>query len=74
MTTTPSPELKAPGESRTVQLYGVSFDYKVEGAESGGNVALLEVEIPSDALAERYGIDIQDDWVEELERTYGVKL
>jgi hypothetical protein len=27
-----------------------------------------------DALAERYGIVIQDDWVEELERTYGVKL
>jgi hypothetical protein len=27
-----------------------------------------------EALAERYGIDILDDWVEELERTYGVKL
>jgi hypothetical protein len=26
------------------------------------------------ALAERYGITIQDDWIEELERTYGVKL
>jgi len=25
-------------------------------------------------LAERYGITIQDDWIEELERTYGVKL
>jgi quercetin dioxygenase-like cupin family protein len=27
-----------------------------------------------DALAERYGLTIQDDWIEELERTYGVKL
>jgi hypothetical protein len=26
------------------------------------------------ALAERYGITILDDWIEELERTYGVKL
>jgi hypothetical protein len=25
-------------------------------------------------LAESYGITIQDDWIEELERTYGVKL
>jgi len=25
-------------------------------------------------LAARYGITIQDDWIEELERTYGVKL
>ena len=27
-----------------------------------------------DALAARYGIEILDDWVEELERTDGVKL
>jgi quercetin dioxygenase-like cupin family protein len=26
------------------------------------------------ALAERYGITINDDWIESLERTYGVKL
>ena len=25
-------------------------------------------------LAEDYGITIQDDWIEELERTYGVRL
>ena len=128
MPTTPSPKLIAPGESRTVQLYGVRFDYKVVGADSGGTLALLEVEIPTgtlvkprgtphamwntegtparvleivapaglenyfeelppilrheggagraeyEALAERYGIVILDDWIEELERTYGVKL
>jgi hypothetical protein len=27
-----------------------------------------------DALADRYGLTIQNDWIEELERTYGVKL
>jgi Cupin domain len=38
--------------------------------------ALREHAPPSDyyALAERYGLTIQDDWIEELERTYGVKL
>ena len=25
-------------------------------------------------LAENYGISIQDEWIEELERTYGIKL
>jgi hypothetical protein len=25
-------------------------------------------------LAAKYGITIQDDWIEELEQTYGVKL
>ena len=27
-----------------------------------------------DALAERYGLTIENDWIEELERTYGIKL
>jgi hypothetical protein len=27
-----------------------------------------------DALAHRYGLIIQNDWIEELEGTYGVKL
>jgi quercetin dioxygenase-like cupin family protein len=27
-----------------------------------------------DALAHRYGLTIENDWIEELERTYGVKL
>jgi hypothetical protein len=27
-----------------------------------------------DALVERYGRTIENDWIEELERTYGVKL
>jgi quercetin dioxygenase-like cupin family protein len=27
-----------------------------------------------DALADRYGLTIQNDWIEELERTYNIKL
>jgi quercetin dioxygenase-like cupin family protein len=163
MSEIPRPKLVAPGEGRSVSLYGVRFDYKVTSADSGGGLAVLEIEIPpktlvkphnhtredeftvvlagivgvrsgdqvleaaagaslvkprgvphamwnrqagparvleilspggledyfeelgpvlrdkappSDyyALAERYGLTIQDDWIEELERTYGVKL
>jgi quercetin dioxygenase-like cupin family protein len=37
----------------------------------------LRAKIPPaeyDALAARYGLTIQNDWIEELERTYGVKM
>jgi quercetin dioxygenase-like cupin family protein len=164
MSTMPSPKLVGPGEGRTIMLYGVRFDYKVQSADSGGSLAMLEVQIPGGtlvkphnharedefslvldgtvgvrvgdrvqeagrgaylvkprgvphamwnadaapatvvevlspgglegyfeelapilaqhgggapeyyALAERYGITVQDDWIEDLERTYGVKL
>ena len=163
MADVPSPKLIAPGEGRSINLFAVRFGYKIEAADAGGKLALLEVEIPggtlvkphshsredefslvltgevgvrvgdrvleagpgtylvkprgtphamwnagsapvkvleilspggleryfeelalvlqrhappSDyyALAERYGITIRDDWIEDLERTYGVKL
>jgi quercetin dioxygenase-like cupin family protein len=163
MSTAPTAKLVAPGQGKTVMLYKVRFDYKVQSADSGGGLAVLEVEIPAKtlvkphnhsredefsvvlagtvgarvgdrvlqagpgaslikprgtphamwnrggepakvleiltpggleayfeelapmlrehapppdyyALAERYGLTIQDDWIEELERTYGVKL
>ena len=157
------PKATAPGEGKTIMLFAVRFDYKVTSADSGGDLAALEVTIPPrtlvkphnhsredeftvvldgtvmarvgdqvveagagaslvkprgtphamwntgpeparvlevlspggledyfeelapvlrdkappatyDALAERYGLTIQNDWIEELERTYGVKL
>jgi quercetin dioxygenase-like cupin family protein len=163
MSPIPRPKLAAPGEGKTVMLFAVRFDYKVTSADSGGDLAALEVTIPPrtlvkphnhsredeftvvlagtvgarvgdqvveagtgaslvkprgtphamwnasaeparvlevlspggledyfeelapvlrerapaatyDALAERYGLTIQNDWIEELERTYGVKL
>jgi hypothetical protein len=90
MSTAPTAKLVASGQGKTVMLYKVRFDYKVQSAESGGGLtpggletyfeelapALREHAPPSDyyALAERYGLTIQDDWIEELERTYGVKL
>ena len=157
------PKATAPGEGRTIMLFAVRFDYKVTSADSGGDLAALEVTIPPrtlvkphnhsredeftvvldgtvmarvgdqvveagagaslvkprgtphamwntgpeparvlevlspggledyfeelapvlrdkapaatyDALAARYGLTIQSDWIEEIERTYGVKL
>jgi quercetin dioxygenase-like cupin family protein len=157
------PKATAPDEGKTIMLFAVRFDYKVTSADSGGDLAVLEVTIPPrtlvkphnhsredeytvvldgtvmarvgdqvveagagaslvkprgtphamwntgpdpvrvlemlspggledyfeelapvlrdkappatyDALAERYGLTIQNDWIEEIERTYGVKL
>jgi quercetin dioxygenase-like cupin family protein len=157
------PKATAPDEGKTIMLFAVRFDYKVTSADSGGDLAALEVTIPPrtlvkphnhsredeftvvldgtvmarvgdqvveagagaslvkprgtphamwnigpeparvlevlspggledyfeelapvlrdkapaatyDALAARYGVTIQNDWIEEIERTYGVKL
>ena len=162
MSPIPRPKMAAPGEGKTIMLFAVRFDYRVTSADSGGDLAALEVTIPPrtlvkphnhsredeftvvlagtvgarvgdrvveagagslvkprgtphamwnagaeparvlevlspggledyfeelapvlrehappatyDALAKRYGLTIQNDWIEELERTYGVKL
>lgn len=74
MTTAPSPKLKAPGESKTVQLYGVRFDYKVEHADSGGSVALLEVAIPSGTLVKPHNHGREDEFSLVLAGTVGVRL
>ncbi len=39
-----SPKLVAPGEGKTVMLFGVRFSYKVVSTDSGGSLAALEVE------------------------------
>jgi quercetin dioxygenase-like cupin family protein len=46
------------------------------GLLRGAGPALRAKAPPSeyDALAHRYGLTIQNDWIEELERAYGVKL
>ena len=46
MTTPFGPRMVAPGEGKTVRLFGVRFSYKVEKAHSGGSLAVLEVQIP----------------------------
>jgi hypothetical protein len=70
-----SPKMVAPEEGKTVMLFGVRFSYKIVSADCGGSLAAMEVEIPARTLVKpHYGITIQDDWIEDLERSYGVKL
>src|ERR687896_764230 len=49
MPSTPRPKLIAPGDGETVQLFGVRFGYQVTSADSGGSLAMLEVEAPTGA-------------------------
>ena len=42
-----SPKVIAPGEGKTVMLFGVRFGYKVVTADCGGTLAVMEVEIPA---------------------------
>ena len=39
------PKLVTPGQGKTVMLFGVRFCYKVVSADTGGSLAVLEVEI-----------------------------
>src|SRR6266567_925535 len=41
-----APKVVAAGEGKTVMLFGVRFGYKVVSGDSGGRLAVLEVEIP----------------------------
>jgi hypothetical protein len=71
-----SPKVMAPGEGKIVTLFGVRFCYKIVSGDSDGRLAVLEVEIPPKTLVKphAHSREIQDDWIPELERTYGVKL
>jgi quercetin dioxygenase-like cupin family protein len=59
---------------RTVQLYGVRFDYKVTGADSGGTLAMLEVEIPSGTLVKPHNHTSEDEFSLVLDGTVGVRI
>jgi len=63
------PKVVAAGEGKTVTLFGVGYFEKLAPILAEHRPAAEYYQ-----LAEDYGITIQDDWIEELERTYGVKL
>ncbi len=74
MATTPGPKLVGPGDGKTVMLYGVRFGYKVEGADSGGSLALLEVEIPAGTLVKPHNHSREDELSVVLAGTVGVRV
>ncbi len=74
MSTPPRPKLVAPGEGKTVMLFGVRFDYKVVTADSGGGLAMMEVEIPAGTLVKPHNHSREDEFSLMLDGTVGVRV
>jgi quercetin dioxygenase-like cupin family protein len=74
MPTAFSPRIVAPGEGKTVMLFGVRFSYKVESADSGGSLAVLEVQIPGKTLVKPHNHSREDEFSLILEGTVGVRV
>jgi quercetin dioxygenase-like cupin family protein len=74
MTAVFSPKMTAPGEGKTVMLFGVRFRYKVESADCGGSLAVLEVEIPARTLVKPHSHSREDEFSVVLEGTVGVRV
>jgi len=73
MTGTFPPKVVAPGEGKTVMLFGVRFGYKVVSADSGGRLAVLEVEIPARTLVKPHRHAREDEFSLVLSGTVGVR-
>lgn len=74
MSTPSTPRLVAPGEGKTVMLFGVRFDYKVVTADSGGGLAMMEVEIPAGTLVKPHNHTREDEYSLILAGTVGVRV
>ena len=67
------PKLVAAGEGKTVMLFGVRFGYKVVSGDSGGRLAVLEVEIPPGTLVKPHSHAREDEFSLVLSGTVGVR-
>jgi quercetin dioxygenase-like cupin family protein len=74
MSTPPSPKLVAPWEGKRLALYAVQFGYKVESADSGGSLAVLEVEIPPKTLVKPHSHGREDEFSLIVDGTVGVRI
>jgi quercetin dioxygenase-like cupin family protein len=59
---------------KIVQLFGVRFTYQIESADSGGALAMLEVEIPPQTLIKPHTHTREDEYSIVLEGNVGVRL
>jgi quercetin dioxygenase-like cupin family protein len=64
----------APGEGKTVMLFGVRFSYKVESGDSGGSLAVLEVQIPAKTLVKPHTHAREDEFSLVVEGTVGARV
>jgi quercetin dioxygenase-like cupin family protein len=69
----PRPKLVESGDGKTVQLFGVRFDYRVTSADSGGSLAVLEIEIPPRTLVKPHHHTREDEFTHVLAGTVGVR-
>jgi quercetin dioxygenase-like cupin family protein len=67
------PRVVAAGEGKTVMLFGVRFGYKVVGEDSGGRLAVLEVEIPAKTLVKPHTHTREDEFSLVLSGTVGLR-
>ncbi len=74
MTSAFSPKMVAPGEGKTVMLFGVRFTYKVVSTDSGGSLAVLEVEIPAGTLVKPHNHSREDEFSLVVSGTVGVRV
>ena len=68
------PKLVGAGGGTTVMLFGVRFGYKVVSGDSGGRLAVLEVEIPPRTLVKPHSHAREDEFSLVLEGTVGVRV
>lgn len=68
------PKLVAAGEGKTLALFGVRFSYKIESGDSGGNLAILEVEIPARTLVKPHSHSREDEFTFVISGTLGARV
>jgi quercetin dioxygenase-like cupin family protein len=74
MSPVPRPKLVAPGEGKTIMLFGVRCDYMVTSADSGGDLAALEVTIPPRTLVKPHNHSREDEFTVVLAGTVGARV
>src|SRR6266498_339417 len=60
--------------ARTVMLFGVRFSYKMVSPDTGGTLAVMEVEIPSGTLVKPHNHSREDEFSLVLSGTVGVRI
>jgi quercetin dioxygenase-like cupin family protein len=74
MSPVPSSKVTAPGQGKSIKLFAVRFDYKVTSADSGGDLAALEVTIPPRTLVKPHNHAREDEYTVVLAGTVGARV
>ncbi len=69
-----TPKIVTPDDGRTVRLFGVRFDYKIESGDSAGQFAAMEVTIPAKTLVKPHNHTNEDEYSLILSGTIGLRV